>query len=48
LNSLQRRWTAKIAKRQLKRGVFVSVVDVQAAINRLVTERQAEAVHLDG
>jgi hypothetical protein len=29
---------AKLAKRQLKRGVFGSVVDLQATINRFVAE----------
>ena len=29
---------AKLAKRQLKRGVFRSVVDLQATINRFVAE----------
>ncbi len=29
---------AKLAKRRLKRGVFHSLVDLQAAINRFVTE----------
>jgi transposase len=29
---------AKLTKRRLKRGVFVSVVDLQAAINRFVVE----------
>ena len=33
---------AKLAKRRLKRGVFVSVVDLQAAINRFVVEHNAE------
>ena len=29
---------AKLSKRRLKRGVFRSVVDLQAAINRFITE----------
>src|SRR5450830_719721 len=33
---------AKLAKRRLKRGVFISVVDLQAAINRFVIEHNAE------
>jgi transposase len=33
---------AKLTKRRLKRGVFVSVVDLQAAINRFVVEQTAE------
>src|ERR1017187_3389586 len=33
---------AKLAKRRLKRGVFLSVVDLQAAINRFVVEHNAE------
>ena len=33
---------AKLTKRRLKRGVFVSVVDLQAAINRFVVEHNAE------
>jgi transposase len=32
---------AKLAKRRLKRGVFHSIVDLQAAINRFVTETNA-------
>jgi hypothetical protein len=32
----------KLTKRRLKRGVFVSVVDLQAAINRFVLEHNAE------
>jgi hypothetical protein len=35
---------AKLTKRRLKRGVFVSVVDLQAAINRFVVEHQPEKV----
>lgn len=31
---------AKLAKQRLKRGVFISVVDMQAAINRLVFEHK--------
>jgi transposase len=33
---------AKLAKRRLKRGVFISVVDLQAAINRFVIEHNAK------
>jgi transposase len=33
---------AKLTKRRLKRGVFISVVDLQAAINRFVIEHNAE------
>jgi transposase len=33
---------AKLTKRRLKRGVFPSVVDLQAAINRFVAEHNAE------
>src|SRR6202163_3261923 len=33
---------AKLTKRRLKRGVFLSVVDLQAAINRFVVENNAE------
>src|SRR5271165_5783187 len=33
---------AKLSKQRLKRGVFVSVVDLQAAINRFVVEHNAE------
>jgi hypothetical protein len=33
---------AKLTKRRLKRGVFISVVDLQAAINRFVVEHNAE------
>jgi len=33
---------AKLSKRRLKRGVFHSVVDLQAAINRFVAETNAE------
>ena len=33
---------AKLTKRRLKRGVFVSVVDLQAAINRFVVEHNAK------
>ena len=33
---------AKLTKRRLKRGVFISVVDLQAAINRFVDEHNAE------
>ena len=32
---------AKLANRRLKRGVFISVVDLQAAINRFVAEQNA-------
>ena len=32
---------AKLAKRRPKRGVFHSVVDLQAAINRFVAEHKA-------
>ena len=34
---------ATLTKRRLKRGVFVSVVDLQAAINRFVAEHNAES-----
>ena len=33
---------AKLTKRRLKRGVFLSVVDLQAAINRFVAEHNVE------
>jgi transposase len=33
---------AKLTKRRLKRGVFISVVDLQAAINRFVVEHNAK------
>jgi transposase len=33
---------AKLTKRRLKRGTFLSVVDLQAAINRFVVEHNAE------
>jgi transposase len=33
---------AKLTKRRLKRGVFLSVVDLQAAVNRFVVEHNAE------
>ena len=33
---------AKLARRRLKRGVFISVVDLQAAINRFVIEHNAK------
>ena len=33
---------AKLTKRRLKRGVFLSVVDLQAAINRFIAEHNAE------
>ena len=33
---------AKLTKRRLKRGVFLSVVDLQAAINRFVLDHNAE------
>ena len=33
---------AKLTKRRLKRGVFLSVVDLQAAINRFVVEHNVE------
>ena len=33
---------AKLSKQRLKRGVFRSVVDLQAAINRFVAETNAE------
>jgi transposase len=40
---------AKLSKRRLKRGVFHSVVDLQATINRYITEhnRQPQTLHLD-
>src|SRR6187397_1222046 len=34
---------AKLTKRRLKRGVFLSIVDLQAAINRFVLEHNAES-----
>ena len=33
---------AKLTKRRLKRGIFLSVFDLQAAINRFVIEHNAE------
>jgi transposase len=33
---------AKLTKRRLKRGIFLSVVDLQAAVNRFVVEHNAE------
>ena len=33
---------AKLTRRRLKRGVFLSVVDLQAAINRFVVEHNTE------
>jgi hypothetical protein len=33
---------AKLSKRRLKRGVFHSVVDLQAAINRFVAQTNAQ------
>jgi hypothetical protein len=33
---------AKLTKRRLKRGIFLSVVDSQAAINRFVIEHNAK------
>jgi hypothetical protein len=33
---------AKLTRRRLKRGVFVSVVDLQAAINRFVVEHNTK------
>jgi hypothetical protein len=33
---------AKLTKQRLKRGVFISVVDLQAAINRFVVEYNTE------
>ena len=33
---------AKLAKRRLKRGVFHSLVDLQAAINRFVAEHNTD------
>jgi len=39
---------AKLTKQRLKRGVFVSVVDLQAAINRFVVEHNAEPKPLLG
>jgi transposase len=41
LNAVEGFFT-KLTKRRLKRGVFVSVVDLQAAINRFVVEHNAE------
>ena len=39
---------AKLSKRRLKRGVFHSVVDLQAAINRYLDEvTMTQALHLD-
>ena len=39
-----RRIFAKLAKRRLKRGVFRSVVDLQAAINRFVAETNNDPI----
>jgi transposase len=36
---------AKLSRRRLKRGVFHSVVDLQAAINRFVAETNAHPKH---
>jgi hypothetical protein len=36
---------AKLTKRRLKRGVFISVVDLQAAINRFVVEHNQNPSH---
>ena len=33
---------AKLAKRRLKRGVFRSIAELQAAINRFIAEQNAE------
>jgi hypothetical protein len=33
---------AKLTKRRLKRGIFLSVVDLQAAINRFVIEHNVK------
>jgi hypothetical protein len=33
---------AKLSRRELKRGVFRSVVDLQAAINRFVADTNAD------
>ena len=41
LNAVEGFFT-KLTKRRLKRGVFLSVVDLQAAINRFVVEHNAE------
>src|SRR6201997_356427 len=35
---------AKLTKKRLKRGIFLSVVDLQAAINRFVIEHNAEPI----
>src|SRR6201998_431552 len=40
--NLVARFFAEITKRRLKRGIFLSVVDLQAAINRFVIEHNAE------
>jgi hypothetical protein len=36
---------AKPTKRRLKRGVFLSVVDLQAAINRFIIEHNSHRRH---
>jgi transposase len=33
---------AKLTRRRLKRGVFLSIVDLQAAINRFIAEHNAQ------
>ena len=38
----RRRFFAKLTRRRLKRGVFRSVADLQAAINRFVTETNSD------
>src|SRR5438477_1451000 len=38
LNAVEEGFFAKLTKRRLKRGVFLSVVDLQAAINRFLRE----------
>ena len=42
LNAVEEVFFATLTKRRLKRGVFVSVVDLQAAINCFVVEHNAE------
>src|ERR1035437_4745839 len=38
-------FVAKLTTRRLTRGIFLSVVDLQAAINRFVVEHNAEPKH---
>ena len=42
LNAVEEGFFAKLTKRRLKRGVFLSVVDLQAAINRFVLDHDAK------